>query len=438
MTRTCGTFVHSRRVGALVATTLATALLLPGAAVAAEPLPPGALPVVEPVGVPGRVLELLRRLPAVRPAAVGPATNLGGPFVVSTSGVVAGSTVGTSWDDFQAYRWRDGVVTEFPAGPGERSQAVAVNASGLVAVSVYRGDVGPLPYLWHPDGTVEALPLETEWGSVTDVADDGVAVGVTTMRTPAPGSEGYTAVMWRDGQLHDLAPGGFDAVAWDVNERGAVVGGTSRLDNTAWVWRDGVVTDLPAPPGLTSTTADQVNDRGDVRGGVRIPQVAPGTQIGAVWFGGTELRHLGAGPGWLVDLNEKGLAAGNLWRGGTMPGDEEPWVVDAVTMDRHRVTRLRTTSGGPSSASALNDLGIVVGDEVREGRRQAVAWVLGLPVPLGGPAGSPVVESRATGIDERGRVVGWVRLPGDTDTSQGRAVVWDLVPTRQQVGRWLS
>ncbi|UZN04191.1 hypothetical protein [Cellulomonas sp. S1-8] len=272
---------------------------------------------------------------------------------------------------------------------------------------------------------------------MVDVNDHGVAVGGTTMRTPAPGSEGSTAVAWRDGQLHDLAPGGFDAVAWDINERGAVVGVTHRGDNTAWVWRDGVVTDLPAPPGLSSTSADQVNDRGDVRGGLDIQAIASGTQIGAVWFGGTDLRHLGASPGWLADLNEKGVAVGIVWQGGTVPGDGGPWLHDAVTMDRHRVTRLRTTSGGPSTASAVNDLGIVVGDEVRQGRRQAVAWVLGIPVPLAGPAGSPVVESRATGIDERGRVVGWVRLPGDEATNEGRAVVWDLVPTRQQLQRWL-
>lgn len=426
-----------RRTRVLGVVAVATAgLLAPGAAVAVEPpvpdLPPGALPVAEPVRVPDRVRTLLRRLPAVRGTEVGAVGELGRSPMIATSGVVAGTGAG-----HVAYRWDGGAVTTFPASPGTRTQAEAVNAAGQVVVNAWTDDGGPFPYLWHPDGAVEALPFEIESASVAALSDGGVAVGATTLLTPAPGSEGTTAVIWRDGRLHDLAPGGFDATARGVNARGDVVGLTHRLggpDNTGWVWRDGTVTDLPTPPGFADTIADQVNDRGDVRGGIRIPHVSASTHVGAVWFGGTDLRHLGANPGWLSDLNERGLAVGNMWRDA-----DDPFVTDAVTVDRHRVTRLLTTSGGPSSANAVNDLGIVVGHEDRRGRPQAVAWVLGVPVTLGAPAGlRDVVASSATGVDERGRVVGWVSLRSDgPGPARPRTVVWDVLPTLQQVEAWL-
>ncbi|WP_136518608.1 hypothetical protein [Cellulomonas telluris] len=413
----------SARVRGLAVATLAVALLTPGAAVAAAPvpdLPPGALPVVGPVQVRDQVRALLRRLPAVRATDVGAAGERGYAPVIARSGVVAGTGPG-----LVAYRWDGRVVTHFPGGPGTRTEAVAVNGPGQVVVHAWTDDGGPFPQLWNADGSVAALPLETGSGSVTALDDRGAAVGATTLLAPAPGSGGYTAVVWRDGRVHDLAPGGFDAVAWDVNERGHVVGLTHRAggpDNTGWVWRNGVVTDLPTPPGFADTTADQVNDRGDVRGGIHIPDVSAGTHVGAVWFGGTDLRHLGANPGWLADLNEKGLAVGNLWRG------DELFTADAATVDRRRVTRLLTTSGGPSAAAAVNDLGIVVGAERRAGRTQAVAWVLGVPVALGAPGGwSDVVASGATGVDEGGRAVGWVRLRSDGADAPARTVVWDVL-----------
>lgn len=419
----------TRRLRTVVVGAAVAALLAPGAAVAAPADPPGALPVVGPVVLPSRVQALLDRLPAVPARPVGGEVGPGSPLLVD-GGVVAGTGVDGSGAP-RAFRWRDGVRTDFPAAPGDTTQAAAVDARGVVAVNVWHDDDGPFPVLWHPDGTVQELPAGVFGASVAALGDDGTAVGSATLATPAPGSEGDTAVAWRDGVLTDLAPGGFDASARDVNARGVVVGLTHRadLDNTGWVWRDGTTTDLAAPAGARSTAATHVNDRGDVAGSVRL---GDREDTGALWVGGTDLRYLGGTGGYLTDLDERGTAVGVLWR------DTPYGVGDPVTVDRHRVTRLRVDHAGGAVASAVDDLGVVVaGHQGAWPSRRAAVWVHGVPVALTVPAGWEVVESAATDVAD-GRVVGWVRLPDATPrTPRYRAVVWDLLPTAAQVARWL-
>lgn len=95
--------------------------------------------------------------------------------------------------------------------------------------------------------------------------------------------------------------------------------------------------------------------------------------------------------------------------------------------------------------TGVNDLGVVVGYEDLEiggGNPRAVAWVLGQPVQLADVRGDePAVRwSQAYDVNARGLVVGTAEVGSGLgwEMTRGQAVVWDLLPTRRQVERWLT
>ncbi|UZN04245.1 hypothetical protein [Cellulomonas sp. S1-8] len=354
--------------------------------------------------------------------------DLGVPAATSSASYVteSGFVVGTSADHGASpriFRWKGGRTTFLP-GDVVWHHLVDVNERGQVLVDGSR-DGRHVALLWQPDGTVVDLFPDLEWASGRDLNNLGVvAAGVSV-----DGEQ--RAMTWDDGRVRDLGAVGPGTDVSKVNDAGVVIGSAYLPDRSsrAYVWRDGALSLLPVPDGVTST-AFLVNERGDVVGSVdglspdhgRFPQ-------NVVWERGETLRDL-ATPGLsVVALNERGVMAGYRNRALTEDAPHHPVVVD------HRgVTDLRTPRGGPGAATALNDLGVVVGSEVRgTDRSQAVAWVLGFPIELGGPTGRPLPRwSSVADVTNRGRAVGAAELPTDGGTSL-RAVMWDLVPTKKQI-----
>src|SRR5256886_13997910 len=85
--------------------------------------------------------------------------------------------------------------------------------------------------------------------------------------------------LWRNGTMTALPtlPGGFSSFAFDINNRGDIVGGVDR--SHAVRWHDGTVTDL----GPAVQTGYLINDRGQIVGnphldaGAHAPLPRPGT-----------------------------------------------------------------------------------------------------------------------------------------------------------------
>lgn len=339
---------------------------------------------------------------------------------VSESGVVAGVT--TTEEDSYVFRWKAGRTAVLDI-PSTTVDARGVNASGQVLVNTYERGLSTV-LLWEPDGTVTQVSEPGVWSQATDLNDAGQVSGII-----GTDDGQQRAVVWRDGQTTDLGDLGVGYVyASAINNVGQVVGTASRPDapDAPFVWKDGVMTPLPLPAGVTGGVAWNVNERGDVLGEVTGDTLPAGGQA-SVWDRGTGLRYLGDPGAHPNDLNGRGLAVGAAERGAA--GALVP-----ASMDRTGVSTLRTPQGTAGEARAVNDMGTTVGYARAGEGWQALAWIFGVPAVLAPPPGvAEGASSWAVDVNRRGLVAGSVTVPTATGGSTDRAVVWDIASTTRKI-----
>jgi probable HAF family extracellular repeat protein len=184
------------------------------------------------------------------------------------------------------------------------------------------------------------------------------------------------AFVWRDGRMTDLAvPGGGDAFAEDVNNRGEVVGWATPADAPAfaYLWRRGRTTILPST--RYGGHARAINDKGMIVGSVYGPEAS----LAVRWSHGG-YRTLGTLPGGDAsgarDVNDHGVVLG---AGNVLPQSLD----DHAFRWWHGVLTDLSASGVPESAGALNNLGEIIGTVPGPDDSGRAA----LFVPVGGRAG---------------------------------------------------
>ena len=108
------------------------------------------------------------------------------------------------------------------------------------------------------------------------------------------------AYIWRDGVVTDLGviPGGFTAVAGGINSTGTEVVGWGQVPakgfpfglTRAFLWREGRMIDIPPPRGFTRSSAADITDGGLVL----VNATGPGTASAFIWHDGviTDLNDL--------------------------------------------------------------------------------------------------------------------------------------------------
>ena len=198
-----------------------------------------------------------------------PAGTFSRAFAISSIGLVVGVTAdATSF--YKAFVWEKGLMTLILPTFGPRSIALDVNEIGQV--------VG-----WM--GTTGGLDSHAFMWQVGVVTDIGLAPGTFTSRATAINNLGHMTIaghipskagnvlrsfLWVDGEFTDLGVlPGFDATyAYDINDFNQVVGRCdNQSDTTAFIWQNGVMTELTAlvpDESINVTLADAINNAGQI------------------------------------------------------------------------------------------------------------------------------------------------------------------------------
>lgn len=248
-------------------------------------------------------------------------------------------------------------------------------------------------------GVVNLTPDATGGGFARSVNNRGDIVGHTL--TPAGGifNNVAHAFLWRNGVRHDIGSAvGKSSVAMKINEHGTIVG---QVDGQAYVWQDGVAAGLHV-----AGSANAVNNRGDI--------------VGTYWSGGViglgqerpylfrngvlyDLPTLGTGTGIsLSDINDAGIATGFALVPGTSYSHAVAW------QDR-AIRDLGTLPGGTQSFGyRIDDRGEIIGvAQAANGARFMTRW------SAGGGAPQPLLEHfMPTAVNARGDIAGNDTLSG--------------------------
>lgn len=297
-----------------------------------------------------------------------------------------------------------------------RRRLVAVTTVGaLTACLALAGPLAATAWSAPPPAGWTSVDLGTLGGArtdATDVNDKGHVVG----QSQTADGRGH-AFLWRDGVMTDLTPGAWQSGATAINERGEVAGYVQLVEGQptqAFRWYRGTTTLLPG-----TEYGSEINERGQLGGTAQASEADPWTTFPFVWTSGTlaVVGPLTYPSTWtsssIVDLNRSGTVLG---RSEDFDDREVSYVWQDGTM-----TRLGEADGR-FFATDLSDRGHVVGRASEaDGLLSAVLWRDGAAEDLGTLPGD--VWASANAVNEHDVVVGWSQGADPTETGR-RAFVW--------------
>jgi probable HAF family extracellular repeat protein len=281
--------------------------------------------------------------------------------------------------------------------------AHGINAQAQV---VGRREVDGMSRAWLWDlrsgETVDIGTLDDGDAQAFDISNRGQVVG-----GGLPFSGTGTAFLWEDDQMIDLGP----RQARAINARGWVTG-----FDPAWLWVDGERTYIGTLGG-TLCLAFGMNERGYIVGQSEHEPGSPDRHA-FLWKEG-EMIDLGTIAGdansRAYDINQPGQIVGTSYGA--------DGVDQACLWENGQIIDLGTLGGGESRAVAINNRGQVVGwSRTPSGETHAFLWENGTMIDLGTLAGHD--QSRARAISESGMIAGSSLSLGTEGSS--RAVVWNV------------
>jgi probable HAF family extracellular repeat protein len=191
-----------------------------------------------------------------------PISTLGGVHgfasdVNETGTVVGVNTQESGWQ--RAFVWTRHSLVQLDPADGRHSAAFAINNDGAIAGSITTANERPRPAVWS-NGAWSVLSSSATEGHAYDINDRGEVVGQSG---PALGT--MRPFIYRDGALSDLLPN--PGAAYSINTAGAVVG-SYQVGSTmrAFLWHDGALSDVVLGGDLVAISAVGIDDAGRILG----------------------------------------------------------------------------------------------------------------------------------------------------------------------------
>jgi probable HAF family extracellular repeat protein len=197
------------------------------------------------------------------------ASNIGPEAIaidVNSSGQVAGYLLANGVRVLAAFEYSNGNANLIATDTFRFARATGINDAGVVIGDGERWDTDAThAFMYHNGVTTDlgALDPSTDYSEAYGINAAGDIVG-----TSLDAASAYHAFMYSHGAMHDL--GSFDglAIAYDINNAGAVVGFGA---NSAFLYADGRMLDLNAllvgySGDMRLTSANAINDAGQIIG----------------------------------------------------------------------------------------------------------------------------------------------------------------------------
>jgi len=279
------------------------------------------------------------------------------------------------------------------------------------SVAGYASQVQPQtpPKVTHYSVTeLNPLPGARE-GTALGINNNGVVVGRSGKDDGT-----YIAVLWRNGQIQTLGGlGGPFSEAHAINDSGQIVGAAQTPNGLlhAFFWVHGKMKDIGVLPNGLYSYAEAINGGGTVTG---FADVGNGTAHAFLWTG-NGLKDLGPAPGVggssALGINRKGALVG-----GSSLDSDNGGVAFIYTGQFKPITGFPPKFG--SIARAINDNGTVVGTYGQTVRRAyPFVWQSGKPTVL--PTNKSTPYAVPTSINSSGVIAGYY-----LGTAESRAAIW--------------
>lgn len=252
----------------------------------------------------GIVVLSLAKLPASQGDYRAVILGDGQAYGINNRGEVAGFATAVGQPTLRAVVWREGGSLDLGIGVAlginDESRVVGRRpVDGCAEAVVWTAtQVLPLPH----------LSTDVCQSAASAINNRGQIVGWSAL------DNGRThAVLWEDGRVTDLgvrsdAPVDSDSFAYDINERGDVVGqGMNEQGPIAFLWMQGQMTYVGEP--MTSTPGEfiGINNRGMTTGYLEVPGTS---SVAILWRNGQVLNLTAPSHAVGSKINERGTVAG--------------------------------------------------------------------------------------------------------------------------------